>query len=160
MKPSPMIQCPKCSADNPPESRFCNSSGISSVHKSHGYFFPLPLRSSQFSAAPPRVAARKGGIMGHRCLMAVVLGIFLSGARLSKTGSAADRTQARRGSGSFRCRVRAQIGMRSHLICLSSKQNGAGVILSIAAAGVLEIPNYYTETVEGLRPARIRSWRR
>src|SRR3990172_869027 len=29
MKPSPMTQCPKCSADNPPESRFCNSCGHS-----------------------------------------------------------------------------------------------------------------------------------
>jgi hypothetical protein len=29
MKPASMIQCPKCSADNPPESRFCNSCGNS-----------------------------------------------------------------------------------------------------------------------------------
>ena len=56
MKPAPMIQCPKCSAQNPPDSRFCTSCGQPLSSPSQMPTMEAPAAEAQKAAETPHVA--------------------------------------------------------------------------------------------------------
>ena len=95
--------------------------------------------------------------MGHRCLMAVVLGIFLSGcSSLQKPAQPQDPNTSQEG---IRITPDVVYGHKFGMaltfdLFQPQKQNGAGVIfINSGAWHSPASPNYYTETVEGYRLA-------
>jgi serine/threonine protein kinase len=56
MKPSPAIQCPKCSAQNLPDSRFCSSCGLAFSTPSQMSTVEAAAASPQAPAATPHAA--------------------------------------------------------------------------------------------------------
>jgi hypothetical protein len=56
MKPTPMIQCPICSTQNPQESRFCNSCGLPLSSPSQMPTMGAPAAESPRPSETPHVA--------------------------------------------------------------------------------------------------------
>ena len=56
MKPTPAIQCPKCSAKNLPDSRFCSSCGLAFSSPSQMPTMEAPAAEAQKAAETPHVA--------------------------------------------------------------------------------------------------------